>query len=166
MPTSSRKAKLFALLSFLVVLIGGGLAACSAPWDVQQSTAPAQPDATRVVRHYLVLFNAGMRGGGFFLMDAVLAPDATLTQSSPEGVTTVVHGLAGIITFYTGLLKQLPGYQWTVENMSSLAPDVVLVYQRAGSPPLRVASRCVQVFVVHNGKIITDDWATYYPGQA
>jgi len=41
----------------------------------------------------------------------------------------------------------------------------VLVYQHAGSPPLRVAGRCVHVFVVENGEITSYDWATYYPGQ-
>jgi hypothetical protein len=91
MPTSPRKAKLFAPLIFLVVLISGGLAACSSPVDTRQSTAPAQPDATRVVTHYLELFNAGMRSGDFFLMGAALAPDATLTQSNAQGVTTVVR---------------------------------------------------------------------------
>jgi hypothetical protein len=107
-----------------------------------------------------------MRSGDLSAMASVYAPDATLTQSNPKGVTTVVHGLAKIITFYQGLQKKLPGYQWTVETMRSLAPNVVLVYQHAGSPPLRVPGRCMHVFVVENGKITSYDWATYYPGQS
>jgi hypothetical protein len=98
-------------------------------------------------------------------MSSVFAPDATLTQSSPKGVTAVIHGLTAITNFYRGLKTRFAGYQWTVESMRSLAPNVVLVYQHAGSPPLRVAGRCMHVFVVQDGKIVTYDWATYYPGQ-
>lgn len=165
MDMSSRTAKRFALLNVLVVLLVGGLAACGGPASAQQNTAPAQPNATSVVTTYLQIFNAGMRSGDFSAMASVYAPDATLTQSNPKGVTTVVHGLANIITFYQGFQKKLPGYQWTVEHMRSLAPNVVLVYQHAGSPPLRVPGRCMHVFVVQNGKISSYDWATYYPGQ-
>jgi len=165
MHTLSRTAKRFALLGVLVVLLLGGLAACGGPASAQQSSAAPQPSATTVVTTYLQLFNAGMRSGDFSAMASVYAPDATLTQSNPKGVTTVVHGLAKIITFYQGLQKKLPGYQWTVETMRSLASNVVLVYQHAGSPPLRVPGRCMHVFVVQDGKITSYDWATYYPGQ-
>ena len=88
-----------------------------------------------------------------------------LTQSNPKEVTTVLHGLAAITTFYQGLRTKFPGYQWTVENMRSLSPNVVLIYQHAGSPPLHVAGRCIHVFVVADGKITSYEWATYYPGQ-
>jgi ketosteroid isomerase-like protein len=165
MNTYTRKAKLFALLTFLVMLLMSGLVACDVVANAQQKTTSPEPHATTVVTKYLQLFNAGMRSGDFSAMASVYAPDATLTQSSPKGVTTVVHGLANIITFYQGLRTKFPGYQWTVENMRSLASNVVLVYQHAGSPPLRVAGRCVHVFVVKGGKIATYDWATYYPGQ-
>jgi len=165
MNTYARKANLLALLSLLVVLFIGGLVACGQPANAEPKTTSTEPSATTVVTTYLQLFNAGMRSGDFSTMASVYAPDATLTQSNPKGVTTVIHGLAAITNFYQGLRAKLPGYQWTVENMRSLAPDVVLVYQHAGSPPLRVAGRCVHVFVVQNGKITSYDWATYYPGQ-
>ena len=100
------------------------------------TTPQPKPSATTVVRTYLQLFNAGMRSGDFSAMASVYAPDATLTQSNPKGVTTVVHGLANITTFFQGLKTKFSGYQWTVESMHSLAPNVVLVYQHAGSPPL------------------------------
>jgi ketosteroid isomerase-like protein len=165
MSTSSRTAKLFVLLSFLVVLLIGGLAACGGPASAQPNTAAAPPSATSVVTTYLQLFNAGMRSGDFSALASVYASDATLTQSNPKGVTTVVHGFAKIITFYQSVRTKFPGFQWTVESMRSLAPNVVLVYQHAGSPPLRVPGRCMHVFVVQNGKITSYDWATYYPGQ-
>lgn len=131
----------------------------------QTTTSSPEPDARTVVTTYLQLFNAGMKSGDFSAMASVYAPEATLTQSSPKGVTTVLHGLAAITSFYQSLRAKFPGYQWTVESMRSLAPNVVLVYQHAGSPPLRVAGRCVHVFVVQDGKITRYDWATYYPGQ-
>jgi ketosteroid isomerase-like protein len=172
--TYARKANLLALLTLLVVFLIGGLAACggvanalpsTTQTNAQPNTKPAESSATTVVTTYLQLFNAGMRSGDFSAMASVFAPDATLTQSNPKGVTTVVHGLAAITSFYQGLKTKFAGYQWTVESMRSLAPNVVLVYQHAGSPPLRVAGRCVHVFVVQNGKITSYDWATYYPGQ-
>lgn len=165
MNTYTPKAKRFALLSLLAVLLLAGLAACGGPANAQQSSAAAQPNATSVVTTYLRLFNAGMRSGDFSALSSVYTPDATLTQSNPKGVTTVVHGLAKIIAFYQGVRAKFPGFQWTVESMRSLAPNVVLVYQHAGSPPLRVPGRCMHVFVVQNGKITSYDWATYYPGQ-
>src|SRR5713101_4495182 len=134
--TYVRKAKLFAPLCLLVVLLISGLAACGGAANALQNTTAPEPGATTVVTTYLQLFNAGMRSGDFSTMDSVFAPDATLTQSNPKGVTTVVHGLAAITRFY----------------------------QDAGSPPLRVAGRCVHVFVVEDGKITSYDWATYYPG--
>jgi ketosteroid isomerase-like protein len=169
-----RKANLLALLTLLVVFLIGGLAACggaanalpsTTQTNAQPNTTPTESSATMVVTTYLQLFNAGMKSGDFSAMAAVYAPDATLTQSNPKGVTSVVHGLANITTFFQGLKTKFSGYQWTVESMRSLAPNVVLVYQNAGSPPLRVAGRCVHVFVVENGKITSYDWATYYPGQ-
>ena len=167
MNTYARKAKLLALLALLAALISSGLAACGGGANARPNTTTPQPkpSATTVVRTYLQLFNAGMRSGDFSTIASVFASNTTLTQSNPKGVTAVIHGLAAITSFYQGLKTKFSGYQWTVESMHSLAPNVVLVYQHAGSPPLLVADRCVQVFVVQNGKITSYDWATYYPGQ-
>jgi len=165
MNTYARKATLLALLSLLVVLLLSGLVACGQPANAEPKTTSPKSGATTVVTTYFQILNAGMRSGDFSTMASVFAPDATLTQSNPKGVTTVVHGLAAIIRFYQGVRTRVPGYQWTTESMRSLAPDVVLAYEHAGSPPLRVASRCVHVFVILNGKITSYDWTAYYPGQ-
>jgi len=142
------------------------LAACGGPVANQTIITDVSPSrATSVVTSYLQIFNAGMKSGDFSTLNSVYQPNATLTQSSPKGVTTVIHGLAGITTFYQGLRKKLPGFQWTVESMRNLAPNVVLVYQHAGSPPLKVAGRCIHVFVIQDGKISSYEWATYYAGQ-
>lgn len=164
--TYARKANLFALLTLLVVFLTSGLVACGGSANAQLSATSSEPDARTVVMTYLRLFNAGMRSGDFSTISSVFAPEATLTQSSPKGVTAVIHGLAAITNFYQGLKTRFAGYQWTVESIRSLAPNIVLVYQHDGSPPLRVAGRCIHVFVVQNGKITSYDWATYYPGQS
>ncbi len=165
MNTRARKANLLTLLSLLVVFLVSGLAACGNSANAASNTTSSELSAITVVTTYFHLFNAGMRSGNFSALASVYAPNATLTQSNTKGVTTVVHGLAAITRFYQGLRTRLPGYQWTTESMRSLAPGVVLAYEHAGSPPLRIASRCVHVFVVQNGKIASYDWTAYYPGQ-
>jgi hypothetical protein len=167
MNTLIRKTNPLAPLIVLVVILISGLAACGGGANAQPNTTimQPQPDAITVVTTYLKLFNTGMRNGNFSTMTSVYASDATLTQSNPKGVTAVLHGLAAITSFYQSLRLKFPGYQWAVESMRSLAPNVVLVYQHAGSPPLRVAGRCMHLFVVQDGKITSYDWATYYPGQ-
>lgn len=166
MNTYTRKANLLALLGLLVVLLMSGLTACGGAAAAQppQTTSP-QPSALSVATKYFQVFNAGMRSGDFSALASVYASDATLTQSSTKGVTTVVHGLANITHFYQGLKTRLAGYQWTTESMRSVAPNVVLAYEHAGSPPLRIASRCIHMFVIQNGKITSYDWAGYYAGQ-
>jgi len=161
----SSTANQFAPPSLLVVLLIAGLAACGALTNAQQTTNPPMPNAATVVTTSFQILNAGMRSGDFSALASVYAPDATLTQSNPKGVTTVVHGLTSITQFYQGVRARVPGYQWTTESMRSLAPDVVLAYEHAGSPPLRVASRCAHVFVIQNGKIADYHWIVYYLGQ-
>src|SRR5215471_16901925 len=120
MNTRARKANLLALLSLLVVILISGLSACGGSTNAQPNAKSPRPSAPPVVLMYFKIFNAGMRSGDFSALASVYSPDATLTQSNPRGVTTVVHGLANIITFYQGFQKKLPGYQWTVEHMRSL----------------------------------------------
>jgi hypothetical protein len=154
------------LAALLVVGALVALSACGTVAQAQTAAAKSDPRAIDVVESYLKIFNAGMISGDFSALSTVYAADATLTLSSPKGVTTVVHGLSDIITFEQSFQKKVPGYQWTIESIRGLAPDVVLVYQHAGSPPLTIPGRCSHLFVVEHGKITTYDWVTYYPGQA
>jgi hypothetical protein len=86
-----------------------------------------------MVTTYFGILNAGMKRGNFAALAKVYAPDATLTQSSPKGVTTVVHGLAAITRFYRGRATKFAGFQWTQEQMRNLAPTVVLSYKRCSA---------------------------------
>ncbi len=121
--------------------------------------------ASQVVTTYFGILNAGMKSGDFSALATVYAPDATLTRSTPKGVTTVIHGLPAITGFYQTLPTLAPGYQWTTTSMRSLAPDIVLAYERAGTPSMAVASRCAHVIVVHGGKIVSYDWIAFFPGK-
>jgi hypothetical protein len=140
-----------------------GLAACATA-----SAAAVQPHDTRaedVVMHQFALFNAGMASGDFTAFDQVFAPDATLTTSSPAGVTTVHQGLPAIIAYYQAFQAQHPLCRWTNDSLRSLSESVVLAYDHACSPPQSVAGRCAHIFVVHAGLIESYDWVTFYPGK-
>jgi len=113
---------------------------------------------------YFQIFNAGMRSGDFSALASVYSADATLMQSTSNGVTKVFHGLDAIMRFYQGVWVGNPGYQWTQDNMRSLDSNVVLSYEHASSPPERVAGRCMHLFLIQNGKIMSLDWATFYAG--
>jgi hypothetical protein len=123
-----------------------------------------QSSAQGVVGTYFGILNAGMRSGNFSALATVFAPDATLTRSTPKGVTTVYHGVAAITRFYQTLPNVAPGYQWATDSIRTLDPAVVLAYEHAGSSPLKVASRCVHVFAIQGGKIASYDWVAFYPG--
>ncbi len=160
----ARKPNLLALLSLLVVILISGLSACGGSTNAQPNATSPGPSAPPVVLTYFQIFNAGMRSGDFSALDSVYAPDATLTKSDPKGVTTVFHGIDAIRHFYQSTRTKFPGYQWTQESMRSLDSNVVLSYEHASSPPERVAGRCMHLFVVQNGKIISLDWTTFYLG--
>ena len=160
MNTHARKAKLLTLLSLLVVILISGLSACGGSTNTQPNAKSPRPSAPPVVLTYFKIFNAGMRSGDFSALASVYSPDATLTHSSPKGVTRVVHGIDPIIRFYQGIWAEYHGYQWTQESMRSLDSNVVLSYERAGTQQL-AAGRCVHLFVVQNGKIMSLYWVVY-----
>jgi hypothetical protein len=144
-------------------LLALGLAGCASA-----SAAAVTHHDTRsedVVRQQFVLFNAGMASGDFSALEQLYDPDATLTKSGPNGVTTTYHGWPAISAYYQSLHAAFPKYQWTTDSLRSLSEDVVLAYEHAGSPPLSVAGRCEHVFVVHAGKIVSYDWTVFYPGK-
>ena len=160
MNTHPRKAKLLILLSLLVMILISGLSACGGSTNAQPNVKSPKPSAPPVVLMYFKIFNAGMRSGDFSALAEVYSPDATLTHSAPNSVTKVVHGINAIIRFYQGIWTLYHGYQWTQESMRSLDSNVVLSYERAGTEKLE-AGRCVHLFVVQNGKIMSVYWVVY-----
>jgi hypothetical protein len=126
---------------------------------------PANPPDEAAITYYFEVLNAGMLSGDFSALAEVYAPDAVLTQSNPKGVTVVAHGLTEITAWYQGFQAKFPGIQFTQESMRSLAPHVVLSYERAGGPTWVAPGRCMHVFALKGGKIVSTDWATFYGGQ-
>jgi hypothetical protein len=121
--------------------------------------------AQDVLVHSFSLLNASMKSGDFSDLAAVYTPDATLTRSTPAGKTTVYHGLAAILGFYKTLPTLAPGFQWQTQSMRSLAPDIVLAYEKSGTPTMAQLSRCFHVVRVENGLIQSYGWVVYFPDQ-
>lgn len=149
----------YALAVAPVLLVSLTTAATSAQSRLQQ------PSPQQVARQYFAALNAGMKSSDFSALATVYAPDATLTWSNPLGVTTVVHGRAALTRFYQGVRAKFPGLQWATTSWHSVAPTVVIFYERAGTPGMAAPGRCAHTIVVQNGKITSIDWVTYYPGK-
>ena len=163
MNASTVKLNRVAVATVLLGWLLAGLTACATAAASPAIHHDSKPED--VVTLQFALVNTGMASGDFSTLAQVFAPDATLTKSSPSGVTTVYQGLPAITAYYQGLRGSFPQYRWTTDSMRTLSESVVLAYEHAGSPPLSVAGRCVHVIVVHAGKIVSYDWAVFYPGK-
>ncbi len=151
-------------LSLFAVLLVGALSAYRLQAHAAGSPQDGEPDQD-VVQIYFQILNAGMISGDFSALDTVYAPDATLTQSTPKGVTTVYSGIGDITAWYQSFQAHFSGIQFTQDSMRSLAPHVVLSYEHAGKPTWIAQGRCMHVFTLKQGKIVSLDWATFYGGQ-
>ena len=156
----ARKPNLPALLSLLVVILISGLSACGGPTNAQPSPNSPKLSAPPVVWTYFKIVNAGYRSGDFSALATVYSPEATLTFSGRNSATKVVHGIDAIISFYQDISKNYRGYQFAQESVRSLDSNVVLSYERAGTQ-LLTAGRCVHLFVIQNGKIMSVFWVVY-----
>lgn len=139
----------------------------STPSPALAHTANARSyrNAKATTEAYFGVLNAGMASGTFSKLSSVFSTNAVLTKSNPDGTTAVFRGISEIAGFYQTLYTKVAGWQWTTDQIRMLRPDVVIAYEHAGSPPLTVASRCVHVFVIKKGKIVSYDWTAFYPGQ-
>lgn len=142
------------------LLIG---AATAAPASAQSPSS--QASARAVIATYFSALNASMKSGDFAAVVAAYAPDATLTQSNPKGVTKVFHGRTAIGGYYKGLWAKFPGLEFTLRSERTLAPTIVLRYEVAGTPSMTVPGRCSHLFVIQNGLIASEDWVTYFGGK-
>ena len=160
-------------LSLVVVLLVGVLSAyglqahaAAAAAAANPSPQDGQPDQA-VVEHYFQVLNAGMISGDFSALADVYWADATLTQSTPKGVTTVYRGLDAIIAWYQAFQAAHPGMQFTQDTAHprrNLAPHVILTYEFAGPVGWTHPGHCMHVFAIQGGYIATLDWTTFYGG--
>jgi hypothetical protein len=147
------------LVLLLGLLVGHSAVASAAP----PSTPPNSPDE-QVVTTYFQILNAGMLDPQqFSALATVYAPDATLTQSAPNGTQVVATGLKEITAWYVGFQNAHPGIQFAQDHMRSLAPHVVLSYEHAPTS-WAVPGRCMHLFTLKGGMIESLDWATYFGG--
>lgn len=157
---STMAACLAAALCLPLVALPAAATASAAPY-----TAKKYRSAQSTAQAYFQVLNGGMTSGDFSKLASVFAANATLTKSNTDGKTTVYQGLTEITAFYQSLHQTLPNWQWTTDELRAMNKQVVLAYEHAGSPPLTVASRCIHVFVIKKGKIVSYDWAAFFPGQ-
>src|SRR4051812_27586533 len=135
-------------------LFAAAILTMSVPTAVHLASAmPAQNhvSAQGTVRAYFEALNAGMQTGNFDAVGELYAEDATLTQSNPAGVTSVFQGREQILGFYRSFYAKFPGLQFRQDAMHSLANDVVLSYETAGTPTQSAPGRCMHVFRVRTG---------------
>jgi hypothetical protein len=155
------------LILFALLLVGAlsayGLRAHATADPTPQD---GQPDQA-VVTAYFHILNAGMQSGDFSALADVYAPDATLTQSTPKGVTTVYSGIDAITAWYKAFQARLPGMQFSEDAdhpLRNLAPHVVLTYEYAAPVGFTHPGHCVHVFAIQAGRIATLNWTTFYGG--
>src|SRR5690348_17236128 len=87
----------FLLVMFVLISVPAATGLVSAKPAQQHSSAEG------VARAWMVALNAGMATGDFTALGQLYAADATFTQSTPAGVTTVYRGRAQILGFFRGL---------------------------------------------------------------
>lgn len=129
-------------------------------------TTPAPRSAPLVIRSFIRLLNAGMQSGDFAALASVYAPTATLTVSNPKGLTTLFHGLTQISTFYRNVARAEGHPHFTIDSMRSLSPTLIYSYEHAGHPGEAAPARCTHLYVLQDGKIMTDDFVVFFPGKA
>jgi hypothetical protein len=127
-------------------------------------SATASNDAEALVVRYYQILNAGLRNGDFSAMAAVYAPDATLSHSTPQGVTSEFHGLNAIIAYYHRTYLSIPGVQFIRDDWYQLSPTIVLNYEHTAKGAFQKPARCSHLFVMRNGKIHQLFWVVYFAG--
>ena len=152
-----RRSRMFLLaVVFLVVTVP------AATHLVSAMPAQRHKSAQRVVTEWLHTLNASMHTGDFTALGKLYAKDATFTLSNPDGSTSVYRGRDQIVDYFEGFQRDAPGLQFTQVSMSSLAREVVVSYETAGSSP--TPPRCFHVFQVRNGLVQDEHWVVYFGG--
>jgi len=103
-----------------------------------------------------------LTSGDVSAVASLYTPDATVTFSSPDGVTKVFHGRVAIARFYGHLRQMLPGFHWAQDTMRTLSPTVVLSYEHPVTPGGAVAGQCAHLFVTQGDRIASLDWVVYH----
>jgi hypothetical protein len=95
-------------------------------------------------------------------LSTVYAPNVTFTIATPLGVRTVIHGLPALKAWATKWSTTNAGVQLTTTSEISPSSGYVIHYENAGSAAKPLIAKCAHFLSVVQGKIISDDWVTYY----
>lgn len=150
-----------ALLGVLAITVMSG---CAAEANAH-ANGPVDPPDQAVIASYIQALNSGIQSGDFSALLAIYAPDAVLTASTPNGVTTVSTGRAEIQAFFTHFRSIHPGLVFAVDSVRVLSPHIVLTYEHASPPGWTAPGRCMHVYTLQHGQVQTLDWATFFPGK-
>jgi hypothetical protein len=152
----------------LLALVGGVATAVLSHRGVTpqaHANGPVDPPDQQVITNYVQALNDGIQTGDFSALLAIYAPDAVLTASTPNGVTTVATGTAQLQAFFTHFRSIHPGLVFAVDSMRVLSPHIVLTYEHALPPGWSAPGRCMHLYTIQHGQVQTLDWATFYPGK-
>jgi hypothetical protein len=127
---------------------------------------PVDPPDEQVITNYVQALNDGIQTGDFSALLAIYAPDAVLTASTPNGVTTTATGTAELQTFFTHFRSIHLGLVFAVDSVRVLSPHLVLTYEHASPPGWVAPGRCMHLYTIQHGQVQSLDWATFYPGKA
>jgi hypothetical protein len=124
--------------------------------------AAAAQSSVAVVNSLFTILNEMSLGKPHADLSTVYAPNVTFTLATPLGVRTVIHGLTALKTWETKWATTNAGVQLTTTRETSPSPDYVIHYENAGSAVKPLIAKCAHFLSVDQGKIISDDWVTYY----
>jgi hypothetical protein len=150
-----------AVLAFLAATALGG---CSLSPQAQ-AKGPTDPPDEQVITSYVQALNVGIQSGDFSALLAIYAPNAVLTASTPNGVTTTATGTAELQAFFTHYRSIHPGLVFAIDSMRVLSPHIVLSYEHALPPGFSAPGRCMHLYTIQHGQVQSLDWATFYPGK-
>lgn len=154
------------LLTILLALAPGALAGCGAMAQAASAHTAVVPTDEAVITSYIQALNEGIRTGDFSALVRIYTPDAVLTASTPNGVTTTATGSVQIEAFFVHFSTLHPGLVFAVDSIRIISPHIVLTYEHASPPGWVAPGRCMHLYTIKAGHIESLDWATFFPGKA
>ena len=114
-----------------------------------------------MVLSYFTVFSHILRGASTSQLAQVYAPTATFLVSTPSGKTAVYQNLPAIEGWYKAFAASHAGFQLTYVSERRPLPGMVVHYEIALDSANVVKGRCVHIFAVANGMIVSDDFIVY-----
>ena len=162
---SNARPFLASILSVIAAVAIMALSGCGGT-PVAHAQAPADPPDQQVITTYIQDLNAGIQSGDFTALVNLYAPDAVLTASTPNGVTTTATGRAEIEAFFQHFRSIHPGLVFAIDSIRIISPHVALTYEHAAPPGWVAPGRCMHLYTIKSGQVQSLDWATFFPGTA